>query len=107
MGLNREMSTILRGSKNVKTVTFPGTVKAVSRATFEGNKLLESVILNEGLEKLEGYQGAEYKYNSHGVFAGTRIKQIILPATLRILGDNTFAGCKQLKQVISRERGEL
>lgn len=55
MGLDREMSTILRGSENIRTVIFPGTVNEVLGATFEGNKLLESLILNEGLEKLEGY----------------------------------------------------
>lgn len=91
------MSVIAKGTEDVKTVTFPSTVRAVGGGAFSGTfekiRALESVILNEGLVKLGGFRD---KNNSHfrGVFSCTKIKQITFPSTLRVLGDNTFLYCK-------------
>ena len=67
---------------------------------FEKNEQLSSVILNEGLERLEGPGDDDDQHGS--VFGDTNIKSITLPSTLRILGDSIFQGCKMLRCVTFR-----
>ena len=67
---------------------------------------LESVVLNEGLEKLGECTSDGKDYNK-GVFCYTRIKRITLPSTLRVLGDGAFYGCNRLKRVTFAEGSQL
>ena len=48
---NRNMSLIVKGTGNVKTITFPNTVKEAPDDVFWETEI-RSAILNEGLEKL-------------------------------------------------------
>ena len=67
---NRKQSQIAKAENNIKTITFPQTVRKVLDSAFK-NIPLRSVILNEGLEELEN------------VFSDTRIEKITLPKTLK------------------------
>ena len=75
------------GAENTRTIIFPNTVRHVDTDSFKKYLSLQSVILNEGLERLRDYEDDTY-YS--GAFSGTQIKQITLPSTLKILGNNTF-----------------
>lgn len=79
----------------IRTIAFPGTVKEVRSRAFEKNQFLRAVVLNEGLKKLEGSCNRKYG----GVFSDVHIRQIVLPSTLRVLGNYTFWGCKDLKVI--------
>ena len=91
------MSVIAKGTEDVKIVTFPSTAKAVRCGAFAGElsktRALKSVVLNEGLVRLGGFRDKNNSY-FRGVFSSIQIKQITLPSTLRVLGDNTFLYCK-------------
>ena len=58
---NRNMSQLARGANGIRTIIFPGTVRDVECGAFTNNWSLRSVVLNEGLEKLEK-DGCTYKY---------------------------------------------
>ena len=91
MEFNRDISILVKGAQTARTVAFPTTLKKASGGVFENNTFLKSVILNEGLERLGGT--GDSKQHS-GVFGNTLIQKIILPSTLRVLGNYTFYECK-------------
>lgn len=56
--------------------------------------------MNEGLEIFEGCNSDDL-YG--GAFSGTRIKKIIFPSTLKVLGNESVSECNELKYVTFRE----
>ena len=56
-------------------------------------------MLNEGLEVLgtEPYQENDEFY--YGVFESSRVKDVSLPSTLKIIEQRTFLGCQDLKHI--------
>lgn len=103
MEFDRAAVQIARGARGVRTVAFPSTVKEVRDGAFGGNERLLAVVLNEGLEEL----GKRQDGKSAGVFRGTSIRQVVLPSTLRALGDGTFLRCKGLRHVDFPDEGTL
>lgn len=95
---------LAKRAQKAYTITFPSTVKRAQGEAFEKNDWLRSVVLNEGLERLEGPGSDEQR---GGVFSGTRIKKIALPSTLKIIGDKTFQNCQMLKHAVFREGSRL
>ena len=93
--LSRDMSRVVKSKKDVRTITFPSTVREVSDGAFSGTSV-RSAVLNEGLEEL----GEHYGHNSVGAFGRTPLSRVVLPSTLRTTGDCTFYMCEQLKRVI-------
>ena len=51
---DRSVSTVVKGAETVRTIIFPSTTKKILVGAFEDNKYLRSVVLNEGLERIEG-----------------------------------------------------
>ena len=104
---DRSVSVLAKGAENIKLITFPGTVReARDGALSEQGKdarVLESVILNEGLEKLGGLRSEDKKCHS-GAISGTRVRKIVLPSTLKVLGDNTFYNCRSISQILFRQK---
>ena len=49
----RDISVLIKGAQ-ARTSTFPNTVREVRSEAFAENECLKSVVLNEGLERLEG-----------------------------------------------------
>ena len=104
---DRDMSVIAKGAENIKTVTFPNTVKTVKNDAFSGKLekmgTLESAILNEGLERLGE---CKYRYGDYhnGAFTYSKIKRITLPSTLKMLGDYTFSSCEIIGQITFRQK---
>ena len=58
---------------------------------------------NEGLERLGGFR----EFVCIGVFSDTLLKRVLLPATLKVLGDDTFYGCRELASVTFAEVSRL
>ena len=101
---NRSISAIVKGAETGRTIALPGTVKEVRGRAFERNECLKAVVLNEGLEKLEESRGCD---RCGGAFGGTKIKKITLPTTLKVLGENVFYQCSELKSVAFQETSAL
>ena len=102
---DRGISTIAKAASDIKQITFPSSIKETRVRTFEKNEQLSSVILDEGLERLEGPGDDDDQHGS--VFGGTNIKSIKLPSTLKTLGNNIFQGCKMLRHAIFRNESKL
>lgn len=100
---DRSVSTIVKGPKETKLVIFPSTTRHARAGAFAESQRLKSVILNEGLEKLEGPCDDQHS----GVFSGTDIEHITLPSTLRVLGDKAFQNCRMLKSMIFSRKSKL
>lgn len=103
---NRDMSRITKETAKIRTLIFPSTVREVLDPVFAGNMHLKSVILNEGLERLGQFEDGEF-YLCGGVFGQTQLQNIMLPSTLRVLGDYVFDQCYELEHVTFREGNRL
>ena len=110
---DRNMSYLVNGAENTRTIIFPNTVRKVRCDAFKGNRSLRSAVLNEGLERLKGYmyQGCDEDGDQFteikGVFQNSGLQRVILPSTLRVLGDGTFCYCSKLKSVTFAEGSKL
>ena len=67
--LSRDMSRIVLGAKDVRTITFPSTIRDLSNGAFADANLL-SAVLNKGLETLGELQTKHCK----GIFCGARLR---------------------------------
>lgn len=96
------MSQIVKSKKDVRTVTFPSTIREVLNGAFAETAML-SAILNDGLETLGVYQNDSF----YGVFSDTRLRKAALPSTLQRLGSYAFARCKSLRDVTLEKENML
>ena len=85
---SRDMRQIVRGAGDVRTVTFPQTVREMVPGAFKKLEQLRSAILCEGLRR-----------TPKEAFAWSGIARVRLPATLRTVGEESFYGCKSLRHV--------
>ena len=81
------MSTISRGNL-AKIYAFPRSTVAVGSKAFNYKIMLQSVRFNEGLERLE-----------NSCFANTGIKRLVLPPSVREIGESAFSECKDMRWV--------
>lgn len=76
------------GCRKLKSITIPGTIKAIPSGAFAGCTSLESVIIEEGVEEIGG-----------AVFAGCKsLTSITLPSTIKEC-NNTFKGLSNFKTI--------
>ena len=99
------MSRLTRGVEGVRTITFPSTVRDVKCGAFATNRQLRSAVLNEGLERLEGYRNENR--NHIGVFFHSRLQRVTLRSTLKVMADGIFRGCEKLRRVTFAEDCQL
>lgn len=74
---------------HIKTVVFPNSVTRIGESAFSQCNMLESLILNDGLETLEN--AAFYDCEN--------LKKISLPRTLYEFGDEVFSGCNRIENI--------
>ncbi len=74
---------------NIKSIEIPGSVKVVPRGIFSRCKILETVILNEGIEAID----ATAFRNS------TSLTEIVIPDTVEKCSEFAFIGCTALTKV--------
>ena len=82
--LDRRASQILWAARDIRTITFPSTIRIVQDGAFRRTPLI-SAVLNEGLEEL-----GECRNDADGVFRWTRLKRVVFPSTLRVIGNRAF-----------------
>ena len=74
--LDRTMSVLVKGTEDATTITFPNTVREVRRGAFSGEvrkpRVLKSVVLNEGLERLGECNDRDLSYQN-GVFCCSQL----------------------------------
>lgn len=75
--------------KQLKHITIPSQVRTIADQAFESSGL-ESITFQDGIETISGY----------GAFACTNVTEIVLPSTLKELGNSTFAACPNLESVV-------
>ena len=107
--LDRDMSQLVRWKK-AKLATVPKSVRKVQPTTFR-DTALQSVVLSEGLEKLEhgtfkGCKTLKSVWLQQGLtciedycFCDTGLERIVLPKTLQQLGYYVFSGCKNFSVI--------
>ena len=106
MEFDRGIAAIVRVAEDIKSAIFPDTVRVARNGAFEKSRALVSVVLNVQLEAL-GECGSGNGERHHAVFGAARIRQLILPPALRVLGDNAFYQCRELQHVVIQERSAL
>lgn len=61
---------------------------------------MRSVILNEGLEALGTDKHKPDDSAFCGVFQESGLREVRLSSTLKVIGDNAFMGCNNLKSIL-------
>ncbi len=72
----------------LKSITLPSSVKHIENGAFSGCGKLETVILSEGIEKIDSK-----------AFKSTAIKEIVIPNTVKELTERAFIDCVSLEKV--------
>ncbi len=89
---NKEMSTLIAYplKKQGETVTIPSTVTEVGSSAFNGNDVVQHLILEEGVQSIGGT-----------CFAGmSNLKTVSLPSTLKTMGGSVFVNCPQIEELV-------
>lgn len=76
-------------------ISTPPTVRCIGSGAFHGCKSLACVTLNDGLETL----GECFKLFSSGPFRESAVHSVLLPSTLKKIGDYSFCNCKNLRAI--------
>ena len=87
------------GKCGLESVTLPNSVREICVQAFFGCESLRDVQLNEGLRQLgetEYVKGIKY---TGQVFAECGLESIALPSTLRVIEEDAFYECRDLKEV--------
>lgn len=76
------------GSKAVKTVLFPKSLKKIGKDAFYKCTYLESIEIQDGLEEI-----------CSGAFSETALKNVTIPGSVEAIDVATFASCESLTSV--------
>ena len=95
----RNMEKIFGGPDDIRTVIFPKMVRTVRQGAFRGVKSLVSVLLNEGLEVLGTDERSLDQLTYCGVFQESGVKRVKFPSTLKVIKNDAFMGCSNLRSV--------
>ena len=92
---DRNMSRLMKGAIDAKTIIFPSTVRDTYERAFSYSAL-QSVVLNEGLETL-----------GEDTFCNSKIKRITVPKSVTKIEDRAFENCERLRGVIFADGSKL
>lgn len=76
-------------NKDISEVVVTGNTKIINSFAFSGAVNLRKVELQEGIEVISEY-----------AFCETGIEELIVPGTVKKIGDSAFSSCKKLKSVV-------
>ena len=93
------MKKVFGGPDDIRTIIFPNMIRTVRQGAFRGVKSLKSAILNEGLETLGTEEDSLDQLKFCGTFQQSGLKKVKLPSTLKVIRNEAFMGCKNLKSV--------
>lgn len=86
-------------SSGIEELILPESVREVGAEAFQYCNCLETVQLNEGLERLGEKETINEREFEGGVFVNSAIENIRLPSTLRRIEAEMFEGCEHLRSV--------
>ena len=88
-----------RESESLESLEIPSSVKTIGDGAFRGCTSLKKLILNEGLESINGPENWD-----DGAFQDcTSIKEVIIPSSCKTLKRASFQGCENLEKVTLKE----
>ncbi|WP_290375207.1 leucine-rich repeat domain-containing protein [uncultured Duncaniella sp.] len=103
------------GCQNIRTVKIPGSIKTVSKDVFSNCVNLYKVTIEEGVESLgvRPYDGSVFSqcpiteisypttltYIGPATFIGNKLKEIVLPNTIKELGESCFSSSLELESI--------
>lgn len=90
-GVNIVSNTYDRG---IGILRFDNSLRVIKCHTFSENSVLSRIYLPDGIEEIEGYFSFLSAFNDC-----CELSNIILPSTLRKIGENAFYGCTKLKHI--------
>ena len=92
------MTTVIRGSLGLKTITFPKTVRKIRMGAFYHVKSLQGAVVNSRIQCLTWKMRykSEAQDEVKGIFQDTGLKCIRLPRRLKEIGEFTFKNCSKL-----------
>lgn len=83
----------------------PKSLRQIKGNPFLSCKNLKRIELNKGLETFA--EGCLQNYKHAGIFNDTMVQQVVLPATLKVLGYGTFYRCNLLWRITLQEGSKL
>lgn len=94
--------------KAMLSIILPDNVEAIGAYTFHNCINLESIVLPEGLKRIESGSTSAWINNQHygtaGSFSGClSLKSILFPSTLEGVGNYAFYGCNRLQKAEFKE----
>ena len=84
----------------IEELILPESVREIGAGAFRCCGKLETVQLNEGLEKLGAIEIISEETYQGNVFYESAIEEITLPSTLKRLEPETFKRCRDLRKVV-------
>jgi hypothetical protein len=110
-GVTKVRAEMMKGCKNLQTVTLPSSIKYIQAGAFEGCENLEKVNLPDGLEIINSYAfrccrslkevtlPATIEGIGHYAFSETAISEVNIPQGCKLY-ESVFEKCKRLKKVV-------
>lgn len=95
---------VFEGNAVIKTVTLPKTVTEIEQGAFQ-NSSLQSVALNEGLEKIGSNAFRKTPLGNELDTGRVELGKVTLPSTVQYIGTGVFESCAYLGEVVF-ENGE-
>ena len=96
----RKMETVFGGPDDIRTIIFSDMVRIIRQGSFYDIKSLKAVMLNEGLGALGTEEDSLDQFTYCGVFQQSGLKRVKLPSTLKVIKNEAFMGCGNLKSVL-------
>lgn len=99
------------GCTSLKDIAFPQGLMVIGLQAFQGCVSLKDITFPEGLKLIEGYAfsvsglervnfAEQLRVIGMGAFAGTALKEVVLPPSVESLEPYVFSGCKELSHII-------
>lgn len=85
------------GETGLERVEFPASLRTICQGAFVYCRSLVTAKFSDGIETLSTneYPGRDKRYD--GIFSGSALEHVELPATLRRIEYSTFKNCRNLK----------
>lgn len=89
VGFSADFFLLNDAHDNIKSITFPGTIKAIPSYVFNNMPSLESIVLEEGVKCISSYAFSQCK----------NLSSVKMPDSLLTIDSNAFSGCSELSNI--------
>ena len=94
----------------LEKIVIPSRVRTIGEDAFNGCKSLQQVIfeVNSDSKEINFEKSSQLEVIDNCAFIHcTALKKIVIPSSVRIIGEGAFSGCKNLQQVIFAAKSKL